>query len=224
MLKEVEIRQCNKYLLGGGVCVHVKDSPRIAYEEYESYGVNSPFDIEYKRGYGVPDTTHRHSHSWQPGDARYPDIDGYIIDMETGEVVGDYEDLGQEAIKEIIKNQGIYYRKPELNPNMQSKAREALVKMYGFQIPEEFKSRSTLPPAKGYKWHYKGTHTAIGVDDQGHNVEYDYTTEKVHRIYSLNERREAVAYARRFGATKAAKKFDIPYSTLNNWARRSKAA
>ena len=71
-------------------------------------------------------------------------------------------------------------------------------------------------------WHYVTEQKAIGVDDQGHDVEYSKKTGKTKRIYSLNQQREAVAYARKFGAVKASKKYDIPSATIRNWTGRAK--
>ena len=68
----------------------------------------------------------------------------------------------------------------------------------------------------GYRWYYKSPTHIYGDDGHGHAVEFDRNAGKVIRLYSVNERREAVAYARRFGAAKAARKFEIPPATIVN--------
>ena len=159
----------------------------------------------------------RHSHTWQPGDARYLDIDDKLVDMETGEVVGYGEGLGQRIIEEIVAER---IGNPPSREEIQAKARRVL-KMYGFTIPDEFKVAHASPP-KGYDWYYEGDTKAMGVDTSGHTVEFDFTNGKIQRVYSLNQRREAVDCARRLGATKASQKLDIPVETIRTWAKRSK--
>src|SRR4051794_9032062 len=72
----------------------------------------------------------RHSHTWQPGDARYLVIDDKCIDMETGEITGFYGDLGQEVIDKIIGDRGSYHRKPEQDPAKLERARKVLEMQY----------------------------------------------------------------------------------------------
>ena len=179
--------RCDHSLFGGRSCCHVKGHSR------------------------------RHSHTWQPGDARYLEIDEKLIDMETGEVVGYCGGLGDEVIKDIIQERDSHQPSPE---EKQAKARRVL-EMYGFNIPDKPQRVHASPP-RGYSWHYEGDYKAIGVDTLGHNVEFDFTNGKVQRIYSVNQRREAVDYARRFGAARASRKLDIPAATIRSWASRSK--
>jgi len=178
---------CNHPLFGGRSCCHV-------------------------RGHAG-----RHSHTWQPGDARYLDIDDKLTDMETGEVVGYTGDLGHRIIEEIT---GQRINQPEPTPaEKQAKARRVLETQYGATF-RDCGPVHAYPPTKGYKWHYEGTFKAFGKDASGHNVEFSFETGRVSRIYSLNARREAVDYARRLGATKASRKFDIPVATIRSWTER----
>jgi hypothetical protein len=161
----------------------------------------------------------RHSHTWQRGEARYLDIDERIIDMETGEVAGYSGDLAQRIIGEIT---GARITGPQPSRDeIQAKARRVLEMQYGFNIPDRSQRVYASAPT-GYDWHYEGETKAIGIDASGHDVEFDFTSGKVQRIYSVNQRSEAVAYARRFGTTKAAQKFDIPVRTVTTWKSRAK--
>jgi hypothetical protein len=160
----------------------------------------------------------RHSHTWQRGDARYLDVNGKVVDMETGEVAGYSGDLGQTIIGEIISERD---SQPQLSAEeKQAKARRVLEVQYGVSIPENQPPVHATPPRTGFNWHYEGDTKAIGVTSAGKDVEFDFTTGKVTRLYSLNQRRDAAAYARRFGAAKAARKFDIPRKTVTTWVNR----
>jgi hypothetical protein len=181
------ITQCSRPLLGGRRCCHVRGHYR------------------------------RHSHTWQPGDARYLDIDEKLLDMETGEVVGYGAGLGQRVIENIVSER---IANPPSREEIQAKARRVLEVQYGFTIPDEFKAVVHASPPKGYEWHYEGVTKAIGIDASGHNVEFDFTSGKVQRIYSVNQRQEAVGYARRYGSAKAAAEFDIPSATIRSWVGR----
>ena len=181
--------KCNRPLFGGRTCCHVKGHDR------------------------------RHSHTWQPGDARKLDIDDKILDMETGEIAGYSGDLAQRIIGEIT-GERITGPQPSRG-EVQAKARRVLEMQYGFKIPDNPKRVYASAP-KGYDWHYEGDRKAIGVDASGHDVEFDFTSGKVQRIYSVNQRREAVAYASRLGPTQASRKLDIPVETIRTWAKRSK--
>ena len=156
----------------------------------------------------------RHSHTWQQGDARYLEIDEKLLDMETGEVAGYSGELAQRIIEEITGEWP-----PLTREEKQAKARRVLEMQYGFTIPDKPQRVHASPP-RGYNWHYEGDTKAIGIDTSGHDVEFDFTSGKVQRIYSLNQRREATAYARRYGATKAARKLDIPTETIRSWVKR----
>jgi hypothetical protein len=79
------------------------------------------------------------------------------------------------------------------------------------------------PPAGGgYTWHYQTLAIALGTDDAGRDVEFDRNTGKLHRIYSVSERREAILCARRIGASKAGRKFGIPDATIRGWVSRER--
>jgi hypothetical protein len=159
----------------------------------------------------------RHSHTWQPGDARYLDIDGRLIDMETGEVVGYSGDLGHRIIEQIT---GERIGRPEPSPEeKQAKARRVLETQYGARFPEKQAPCHAVPP-KGYTWHYEGTFHLYGRDHNGNDVAYDFRDGKVRRIYSLRQRREAVEYARKSGASEAARKLGIPRKTIVTWMGR----
>ena len=133
------VEKCNHSLLGGRSCGHVKGSPRIVYEP-------CPYKEEKcNHGHAIPGTIHRHSHTWQQGDARYEDTDGKRIDMETGEVVGNTEGIGEQLIREIIEDRGIYHRKPELNPDMPTNARRVLEMQYGATTFDDTTPVRTLP-------------------------------------------------------------------------------
>jgi hypothetical protein len=157
----------------------------------------------------------RHSHTWQQGDARYLDIDDKIIDMETGEVVGYSGDLGHRIIDTLASE-----RKEPAPDEKQAKARRVLERQYGARIPENYGPVYAVPP-DGYDWHYEGTYRAYGTDSIGHSVEFDFRTGKVQRIYSQNQRKEVVSYARASTAAKASRKFGIPAGTIRSWMKRS---
>lgn len=159
----------------------------------------------------------KHLHTWQTGDARYLEIDEKLIDMETGEVTGYCGELGQRILEEIIAERDS--RKPESREQVQAKARRTLKMQYGFDITEQRQPVHAAPP-KGYRWHYEGTYKAYGTDDSGNDVEFDFRSNRVSRIYSVNQRREAIAYARRYGSVKAAQKFGIPSATIRQWIVR----
>jgi hypothetical protein len=92
--------------------------------------------------------------------------------------------------------------------------------MTGEKVSVETISGNPLPA--NVRWHYRTTDIAIGVDEHGNDVRYDRQTGKLSRIYSQNQRKDAVEYAGRFGATKASRKFDIPVETIRSWAKRTK--
>jgi len=129
--------KCNRPLFGGRTCCHVK-------------------------GHGG-----RHSHTWQPGDARDLVIDDKLIDMETGEVAGYGEGLGQQVIEDIVSER---ITNPPTRREIQAKARRVLEMQYGFKIPDKSQRVYASAP-KGYDWHYEGDTKAIGIDAGGHDVE-----------------------------------------------------
>ena len=150
----------------------------------------------------------RHSHTWQPGNARYDRVNGHVVDMETGEVVAAHRDDTSRVIEAIRADNGA------------SDSRRVL-QLY---LPG-FKDiiRPLDPPVNsGYQWHYRTLAIAIGTDDTGRDVEFDRNTGKLHRIYSVNDRREAILCARRLGAAKAGRKFGIPDATIRGWVNRER--
>jgi hypothetical protein len=183
---------CGKRLSGGRTCIHVK-------------------------GHYV-----RHGATWQVGDARYLDIDGHLLDMATGEVIGFVVDDTSRVIAEIAAERAPDGRHPADPAERQRKARRVL-ELYGWHIPDKPATCYAVPP-KGYDWYFEGDHAAYGTDSNGHSVEFDFATGKLRRMYSLNDKRRAVAYAKRYGAAKAAKKYDIPAATVRVWTRRSQSS
>lgn len=115
-----------------------------------------------------------------------------------------------------------FHRKPELDPGTQANARRVL-RLYGADLPDDDYAVPVTNPAEVrimVDWHYHGASGwSYGRDQAGHN--YEMSPEgRMARIYSMNERAEAVAYAGRFGDTKAARKFDVPRRTIRTWAER----
>jgi hypothetical protein len=69
-------------------------------------------------------------------------------------------------------------------------------------------------------FHYHGASGySYGTNVKGHDVMVS-PEGRVTRIYSLNRKADAVAYAGRFGAAKSARKFDIPAGTIRKWVQR----
>ena len=213
------IKRCNHALPGGRTCCHVKDAPLIRYLPCSD--IHGPEGGD--RCYHPVITTgkpHRHSHSWQLGEARYGVIGGQLINMETGEVAGYTGGLGGQVIGDITT--GPFHYKPELDPAAQANARRVL-RLYGFDLPDD---DYVIPVSDHVKagimvsWHYHGASGwSYGTDQEGHN--YEMSPEgKLKRIYSLNERGQAVAFARQAGPAKAARKFDIPPATVRSWMSR----
>ena len=112
------ISRCNHPLADDRTCIHVKDAPGIRYERCpsrESYGILSDDKCWHPF---AKDKPHRHSHTWQLGDARLAVIGGKYINLETGEFAGNAE-FGTAGIIEGIKS-GPYHCKPELDPDRQA--------------------------------------------------------------------------------------------------------
>jgi hypothetical protein len=66
-------------------------------------------------------------------------------------------------------------------------------------------------------WYYRGRHVDMGTDEAGHTVARAVGTNRVRRVYSVNEKLAAVSAARQLGIREAARKLDIPNSTLRRW-------
>jgi hypothetical protein len=159
----------------------------------------------------------RHSYAWQEGDARYQNVDDKLIDMATGEVVGYTGGVASEIIQQIIAERQVG---PEPSAEeKQAKARRVLEVQYGATFPDGCGPVRTIPLA-GYEWTYEGTFKTFGYDPEGNYVSYCFETGKIARLYSLNQRRQAVDYARRWGPTAAARKLGIPLGTIKSWVQR----
>jgi hypothetical protein len=150
----------------------------------------------------------RHSHTWNTGNARYGSVNGYLTDMETGEVVAVDSDDTSRVIE--LGRAG----------NSASDPRRVL-ELY---LPGFNDTVKPLDPPEGskYRWHYQTLAIALGTDESGRDVEFDRHTGKIHRIYSVSERREAILCARRLGAAKTARKFNIPDATIRSWVNRER--
>jgi len=134
--------------------------------------------------------------------------------METGEVRG-YTEFGIDGIIEGIRGE-----RAEALAN----ARRVL-RLYGWVVPDGI-NVVTIPEGKAavialaVDWYYHGASGwSYGRDESGHNYEQS-PGGKLKRIYSLNQRNEAVAYARRYGAAKAGRKYDVPAKTIRSWMNR----
>lgn len=66
-------------------------------------------------------------------------------------------------------------------------------------------------------WYYRGNAIDVGTSEHGHTVSRAVGTNRVHRIYSLNEKRGAMSVAREYGIRATSRKLDIPYATLRRW-------
>ena len=158
----------------------------------------------------------RHSHTWQRGDARSEHIGDYLLNMETGEVIGDWPDDTSRIIAEV---------------HSEPHTREDALRVLRNQLPGFKEPVGPLPaldwdddmeryPMDNITFHYHGqSGYSYGVTSMGHDVSVS-PAGKVDRLYSINQRREAVEYARRFGAAKAARKFDIPAGSIRSWMVR----
>jgi hypothetical protein len=184
MVVKIDIRSCCVPLTGGRACVHVE-------------------------GHAI-----RHSHTWHYGDARYAHIEDYLIDMETGEVAGEWRDDTSRVIAEV---------------RQVSRTREDSLRVLRNHLPGFREPSGELPALRwddlegkpmDINFHYHGeSGWSYGTTTAGHNVEVS-PAGKVKRIYSLNERAEVVTFAGRVGPGKASKKFDIPAGTIRSWMGR----
>ena len=73
------IARCDHPLAGDRTCCHVGDARAIGYDHCPGNDNQCWHSYPLRR-------LHRHSHTWQPADAKRVDIDGREIDMETGEI------------------------------------------------------------------------------------------------------------------------------------------
>lgn len=212
------IRQCNHPLGKGRKCCHVKGAPAIGYELCPDSRPGA--DIRCWHPFAKKES-HRHSDTWLHGDARLVRAGDWLADSGTGEKV--------QALPwplDIIgeTRRGPFYSRPDLDPNRQADARRALrLTVFSFALDNDDYAVEITNPTEvkvAVEWHYhSASGWSYGHDQAGHN--YELSPEgRLKRIYSLNERREAVTYAQRFGPARAARKFDIPPGTVRSWASR----
>lgn len=145
-----------------------------------------------------------HSHTWHHGAAGNVYTDQYIIGGETGEILGDNWTLDYPS-----------YRSPK--HGTVDDARRVLANQYGFN----FDITAALPlerrPPSNFEWHYRGDTHYYGIDSNGYDVEWSETTGKVKRVYSINQKRQAARYAKRYGLANAVRKFNIPKQQIHSW-------
>lgn len=212
------IRQCNHPLGKGRKCCHVKGAPAIGYELCPDSRPGA--DIRCWHPFAKKES-HRHSSTWLHGDARYVEVNGWLVDPETGEQI-EATPWPLDIIGETRR--GPFYSTPELDPNRLANARRTLrLTVFGPVLDgDDYAVEITnLAEVKvTVEWHFHGASGwSYGHDQAGHN--YEMSPEgKVKRIYSLNERQAVVDYAQRFGPAKAVRKFDIPRRTVRSWAER----
>ena len=190
------IEACSRPLSRGRTCVHVKGAPAIGYKNCG--------EQDCAHGHALP-APHRHSHTWQQGDARYCQVNDYRVDMETGEISGEWPEIdmtGLRASDDHIRVLELHF--PGFAEAMERTRKEA----------------EMLNAPNGYRWYYTSPTHIYGDDPSGHAVEFERVTGKITRLYSVNQRHEAVDYAQRFGAAKASRKLDIPQRTVRSWAER----
>lgn len=219
-ISPASVEKCGHPLTGDRECCHVKGAPAIGYELCPD-SINGPVN-DVRCWHSFPkNKSHRHSSTWLHGDARYVKAGDWLADPETGEKI--------EALPwplDIIgeTRRGPFYSRPELDPARRAGARLALrLTVFSFALDNDDYAVLVSNPAEvkiTVEWHYHGgSGWSYGRDQAGHN--YEMSPEgKVKRIYSMNESREAVAYAGQFGPAKAARKFDIPVDTIRSWKRR----
>jgi hypothetical protein len=210
---------CNHQLSNGRTCCHVKEVPAIGYEPCplkQSYGPGA--DDRCWHAFAIKDKSHRHSHTWQLGDARYAVTGGKLVDLETGEFRGNAEFGTGEIIQDIRAGRASW-----TEAEKQANARRVL-RLYGSNLPDDddyvVPVSDVTKAAIMVEWHYHGpSGWSYGQDQDGHN--YEMSPEgRLKRIYSLNERSETVTYAQRFGAARAAGKYGIPAGTIRSWMTR----
>jgi hypothetical protein len=215
------VERCNHPLSNGRTCCHIKDAPAIGYEPCPFKGSYGPGGDDRCWHAFAKNEPHRHSHTWQLGDGRYGASRRCIVNLETGEVAGIRADDASHVIEDV--KSGPFHYKPELDPGTQANARRIL-RLYGFTLPDDDAYAVPVDHITEagivVEWHYHGkSGWSYGTDQDGHNYEMS-PDGKLKRIYALNERREAVLLAQRFGPTKASRKFGIPLETVRSWSKR----
>jgi hypothetical protein len=163
--------------------------------------------------------------------------DGRIVNMETGELVGDLPPVDARAIRldmlppEAKTAAGPKPMPPDFHsgpwpywcPHAAGDMWACRACNYGYEYadgPEGTAMASVIALGDGATWHYSGDGMRVGVDAQGRDVRQDLKTGKVSRIYSVQMRRDAVEFAERFGAAHASRKFHIPAKTVQGWVNR----
>jgi hypothetical protein len=139
------------------------------------------------------------------GDARLGVVAGYLTYMDTGEIAGEWIQVDIAG----------------LTPS-DNKFRVLELYLPGFvqgleRVREEARK---LNAPTGFDWHYRSETHFYGHDSAGHTVQWDKTSNKLTRLYSVNDRRRSVEYASRFGAAKSGRKYQIPAATIRKWTQR----
>lgn len=158
----------------------------------------------------------RHSHTWHYGDARFLAVGGRLVNMQTGEFAGLWLDDSSRIVGQV--KAGSRTRVDAL--------RTLRGHLPGFKVPKGplvelgWDDAKERPVSESIVFHYHGhSGYSYGRNRAGHDVSVS-PRGKTERLYTLNQRRDAVEFAGRFGAAKAARKFDIPAATIRSWARR----
>jgi hypothetical protein len=193
---EENIPRCDKPLANAKACCHA--------EGHDSFSKPKWWSVQYHEPWGERNT--RHSHTWHLGDARYGIYGPRILDMETGEVIGDsWADFNAADFR------GDY------DPLR-------VLELYGIEGIEmeliEIVPDKTLPTV-GYRWSFRGERHVYGVNDKGFSVEFDKDSGKIMRLVSPNERERIVRSARSWGAAKVARKYDLKPATVRQWMGRA---
>lgn len=192
------VERCNRPLIGGRRCCHVRGHNRTA-------------------------SGCMHSHTWHVGDSRYGFLGGHRIDLETGEIVGQAPNDTAPVIAVIEVGQGAQRFRYEVGSEaVASNARRILATMFNVDFSRGFPPVYAAPP-ETCDWHFESDQIAIGVDSHGHNVEFSFETGELRRIFSDNDRREVARYAIAHGAAEAARKYELSASTVRNWVRQARS-
>jgi hypothetical protein len=165
---------------------------------------------------GIP---HRHSHTWQEGDARMVAFsDGRVINMESGELAGCFPPVDAQGLRHDLDE--------ELSTQGQGQEHaKSVLRQYGFKVDsprpfQDFSEEEMNLSTLNVNWHYSSGYASYGVTDQGHDVMRVNATGRVSRIYSPRAKQDAVDYARRFTAAAASRKFSIPVKSIRTWMTR----
>jgi len=157
----------------------------------------------------------KHAHTWQYGDAKIGTHNNHLVNFETGEVIGDYYEIEASRFR------------PKADKSREDALRVLRNHLPGFREAErdgwKGGTMAAHAPTIHATWYYSSGDRSFGVTDDGHDVVYDFSTGRVQRIYSINQKREAIEAAKEFGLTVAAKKYGIPKTTISAWIKRGSA-